>query len=181
MDGSPVSATIKPVFPFVSNEVVIPAIKLIDKNGYMVAESNHEYVGKDYTKYFENPYTDVFGIGKLTSPDWETGGTYCSVSMYMSDNLESWETVVTKTKADTTVPESLRRKKYIKIVGHNDGNYGQDIAFATDVDSAHNVIFDTPPAEGAVITIDYTPGTIAKDADHVFDFSLEFTFGEYTE
>lgn len=44
-----------------------------------------------------------------------------------------------------------------------------------------NVHFATPPAEGAIITIDYHTNTIAKDTNHVFDFSVEIQLGEYVE
>lgn len=44
----------------------------------------------------------------------------------------------------------------------------------------NNIIFDTPPASGDVITIDYKTPTIPKDADHVFDLTVTFQFGEYT-
>lgn len=43
----------------------------------------------------------------------------------------------------------------------------------------NNVIFDTPPAQGDVITIDYTTDLIPKDEDHVLDVSLTMQFGEY--
>lgn len=50
-----------------------------------------------------------------------------------------------------------------------------DVATVTN-----NIVFTTPPASGAVITADYHTSVIAKDANHVFDFSITFNFGEYT-
>lgn len=44
----------------------------------------------------------------------------------------------------------------------------------------NNIVFTTPPASGAVITADYHTSVIAKDINHVFDFSITFNFGEYT-
>ena len=44
----------------------------------------------------------------------------------------------------------------------------------------NNIIFATAPASGAVITADYHTSVIAKDANHVFDFSLAIQFGEHT-
>ena len=44
-----------------------------------------------------------------------------------------------------------------------------------------NIVFDTAPASGAAITADYSTGIIAKDANHVFDFSLVITCGTYAE
>lgn len=40
------------------------------------------------------------------------------------------------------------------------------------------VEFDSAPASGAVITIDYDTECIAKDANHVFDISFEIILGE---
>lgn len=179
VNGVAAAATIKPVFPFVHIESALYALNRVDESGLLVAIPPNGAIAKNGTIIFENPHTDVFGISKMTSPDWENGAAYTKVSMYMSDDLVNWDTVVENVSADVAVPEALQRKKYIKFVGGPSGNYSQDVAVVTDVDSAHNVIFDVPPAEGAVITIDYTPGTIAKDENHVFDFSIEFTFGEY--
>ena len=44
----------------------------------------------------------------------------------------------------------------------------------------YNIIFDNPPANGDVITIDYTTDYIPKDSDHVLDIEMTITFGEYT-
>lgn len=44
----------------------------------------------------------------------------------------------------------------------------------------NNIVFATAPASGAVITADYHTSVIAKDVNHVFDFSVTFNFGEYT-
>ena len=43
----------------------------------------------------------------------------------------------------------------------------------------NNIVFATAPASGAVITADYHTSVIAKDANHVFDFTITFNFGEY--
>lgn len=179
VNGVAAAATIKPVFPFVHIRSAIYALNQVDENGLLVAAYPRSSVDPNETIIFENPHTDVFGISKMTSTGWQSGAYYTKVSMYMSDDLVNWDTVVENVSEDTAVPEAWQRKKYIKFTGGPTGKYSQPIVVATDVDSAHNVIFDVPPAEGAVITIDYTPGTIAKDENHVFDFSIEFTFGEY--
>lgn len=44
----------------------------------------------------------------------------------------------------------------------------------------NNIAITTPPAPGAVITADYHTPVIAKDANHVFDFTLTIQLGEYT-
>lgn len=44
----------------------------------------------------------------------------------------------------------------------------------------YNVVFNSAPAVGAVITADYTTPMIAKDEFHVLDFTLTMQFGDYT-
>lgn len=44
----------------------------------------------------------------------------------------------------------------------------------------NNIAITTPPASGAVITADYHTSVIAKDVNHVFDFSLVIQLGEHT-
>lgn len=55
-----------------------------------------------------------------------------------------------------------------------------DTTYTADFYDGYNIIFDTPPAQGDVITIDYTTDYIPKDSDHVLDVELTFTFGEWT-
>ena len=64
--------------------------------------------------------------------------------------------------------------KYYKA----DNTSGSSYFYPNDHDGC-NIIFDTPPADGDVITIDYTTDFIPKDSDHVLDVELTFTFGEY--
>lgn len=56
---------------------------------------------------------------------------------------------------------------------------GVTVDSASDVLS-DNVHFTTAPATGAAITADYHTDIIAKDENHVFDFSMEIQLGEYT-
>lgn len=44
----------------------------------------------------------------------------------------------------------------------------------------NNIVFAAAPASGAVITADYHTSVIAKDVNHVFDFSLTIQLGEHT-
>lgn len=44
---------------------------------------------------------------------------------------------------------------------------------------SNNIHFAEAPASGAVITADYHTDVIAKDENHVFDFSMEIQLGEY--
>lgn len=44
----------------------------------------------------------------------------------------------------------------------------------------NNIHFTTPPANGAVITVDYHTDVIAKNENNVFDFKIDFYLGDYT-
>jgi hypothetical protein len=44
-----------------------------------------------------------------------------------------------------------------------------------------NIVFDEPPAEGSVITIDYVTPFVPKDANHVYDLSMSVQFSEYSQ
>ena len=40
--------------------------------------------------------------------------------------------------------------------------------------------FNRPLGSDAVVTADHHTSVIAKDVNHVFDFSVTFNYGEYT-
>lgn len=73
--------------------------------------------------------------------------------------------------AKFTVPEEYKHYKYWKVLG---GYF----RFKTDAITEYNIHFDQAPNEGDVITADYFTKNIAKDPDHVVDFSMTLTFGE---
>ena len=110
------------------------------------------------------------------NPYWQYGikSEYSStIDVYVSDDLETW----TQVNGDIAVEN--RYKKYWKLVG-NDSYYSHCYDFRAADLTGYNIHFDTPPAVGAVITADYTTKTIAKDVNHVFDFSLTITLAEKT-
>ena len=60
-------------------------------------------------------------------------------------------------------------------------NYTDNYRFAIELtDEGYDIIFDTPPADGAIITADYTSLSLAKDSDHVFDFEFTINLNEYS-
>ena len=102
-----------------------------------------------------------------------------------SDDLENWVTISASetgnsgsgSNRDVTIDEAYRHYKYWNpyyLASSYSTEHG--ISCLTDLSNIH---FDTAPASGAVITADYTTETIAKDANHVFDFSFVLTFAEY--
>jgi len=90
-----------------------------------------------------------------------------------SNDGETWVDVATST-ANSQMDQSGAHYKFYKNTGSSDASIYMN---AYD---GYNIIFDTPPASGDVITIDYTTDYIPKDSDHVLDVELTFTFGEWT-
>lgn len=74
---------------------------------------------------------------------------------------------------DTTIPVEYQHYRYWRLLN---GYF----RFMNENLKSTNIHFNTPPADGAVITADYFTKTIAKDSDHVFDTSITLKFGEAT-
>lgn len=108
-----------------------------------------------------------------------------NVELRASNNLSAWETVADNTGVSGTVeiPEEFRHYKYWYFVykPYQNSISSRGSSILPIVSTGNAIHFTTPPAEGAVITADYHSECIAKDENHVFDFSLTFHFGEYTE
>lgn len=129
----------------------------------------------------------------LYNPYWEYGierfnfyyARYLTVIEF-SDDMVNWEQMpITEsgTNTDYYVPENLKHKKFLHIKATStvlDSNSANGVYFPSDMpDKA--ILFDTPPAAGAVITADYHTPVIAKDENHIFEVSMTIHCGEYTE
>lgn len=105
--------------------------------------------------------------------------------IYASNDLINWEEVfVGQERIDNAVvPDKFIHYRYWKAIptksSFSTRNFNN--AKPPSTYNSNNIIFETAPAEGSVITIDYTPQCIPKDENHVFDLSITFHFGEYTE
>lgn len=84
----------------------------------------------------------------------------------------NWTNIAANTDLATPV-----HYKYYRSSNTGSGNAGGSM-FRPAFDG-NNIIFDNPPANGDVITIDYDTDTIPKDSDHVLDVTLNVVFGEY--
>lgn len=128
------------------------------------------------THIWYNPYYESIGLESISFTYGDRGPQNC----FASNDLVNWVNFQTSALLVMSVPTAYRRYKYFKLIGTGTANYMT--ASASDLTAAQqkNVHFATPPASGAVITIDYTPNVIAKDANHVFDLTMTFTFGEKT-
>ena len=203
-DGSTVDYSLK--FPFASNvKVYIDGVETTDfvceyapntatYFGLYMEElhpdssaSNH--ICKISTGYEANtPYVRVF-----YNPAYEVGAgqitCYTSTEVYASDDLIAWDLVRPATAAansygsnsTTSIPSEYANRKYWKAVNALTYGYTTPTFKPPATFTGKTLHFNTPPAEGAVITADYKTDTIAKDANHVFDFSLTIKLGEYVE
>ena len=135
------------------------------------------YVTTGSWRYFYNPNYETVPVTNIYAP-------YAYVEA--STDMENWVQVLTFTDTSTkAVPDAYqnypfwrekRTQDYSPSWGY-DNHYGSFTMPAT----TGNIIFDTPPTEGAVITIDYTTSVIPKDTNHVLDVEVTIHFGELTE
>jgi hypothetical protein len=130
----------------------------------------------------ENPF-HVLGIAEMQCRTRFGTGSF---KILASDDLVNWsemsELTISASWATYQIPQALQNKKY--WVFQNTGTNNFDFfanALGNAPDTSHNIVFETPPAAGAVITADYTPDCIAKDENHVFDLNMVLTLGEYQE
>lgn len=125
---------------------------------------------KGYATYYNPFYTK--GIDSL----YKNG----SCEIFVSNDGEHWDTLFDRNQSGTlSVPAEHKNKKYwrMQCVAAN----GECRSLTCNSISEYNVHFDTPPAAGAVITMDYDTDSVAKDENHVFDLTLTIQLGEYTE
>ena len=184
VDGVETAVSVDPAFPF--NPYSGTAYAMIPRNpdGTLAVISDYGSAASrgDYAYaitrpgIFENPNFDTFGI--LEVRIFENSSSNYAISLYASDDFATWKPVAENTRATISVPENLRRSRYFRFEMSN-GSRQNYCCLVADVESRYNIHFASPPPAGSVITADYRPRTIAKDENHVFDFSIEFTFGEY--
>ena len=100
-----------------------------------------------------------------------------SLAVEVSEDLETWTNI---TSQASSISAAYRQYKYWRLSSTADGyNYLPKMT-ADTLTSTLNIHFATAPTNGAVITADYATKTIAKDTNHVFDFSLTIQLGEHT-
>ena len=151
----------------IEDGVAYPATWPAPGSGYMSMSAN--FSDKYYWYYNPNYAKGILSFY----------ASYCIISV--SDDLVTWTDLYNSTSAATvTVPEAYRNYKYWRLTAKSGSDRpGFGTIVAEDLDGK-DVVFDTAPASGAVITADYTTKTIAKDANHVFDLSVTIQLGEYT-
>lgn len=134
---------------------------------------------------FYNPLYATSGIASIYSGGNSSGSfnTYrAQIHGYVSNDLENWTDIGTAGPAigaTLNIPEQYRNYKYFKFDSSISGGYTTDQAIRTTKTNYNNIIFNTAPADGDVITISYTTDCIPKDSDHVLDATFTLEFGNY--
>ena len=124
-------------------------------------------------QYVYNPLHDL-GVKKFTCDN---------LIFALSDDFKNWSQDYS---SKAIIPEEHRHCKYIRITstlpttGATYRPYWVVADFPEDI-TPKNIVFDEPPAEGSVITIDYVTPFVPKDANHVYDLSMTIQLGEYAE
>ncbi|WP_461369592.1 YncE family protein [Candidatus Darwinibacter acetoxidans] len=122
------------------------------------------------------------GYGCAFSPD----GAYLAVAHYNSPYLtvidtSDWSVISgTPTLAGNGHSCAFSPDGAYLAVGHYSSPYLTVIDGAYNTGATHNIIFDTPPAEGSIITADYTVSYVPKDVNHVLDLQVTIQYGEET-
>lgn len=187
VDGVETQVTIDSTFPLPTSDVPTALIlRNLDGTLFVTTywgesdvKGDAVYVRPPSPSILENPNNSLFGIQKLVPYNYQTA--YETLSLYASDDMISWTTISENIAGEISIPEELRRSRYFKAINNNKPGYKNYWQFVPDIETGYNIHFAEAPADGAVIAADYTPGVIAKDENHVFDFQIKFTFGEYTE
>lgn len=147
----------------------------IASNLYIHPEMSSHFSPNNYVvrnTYF-NPYAQ-YGLRSV-----KHSGSH----IYMSEDGVDWVQISSQTNYPPlvkTIPVEHRTKPYIRLVAVS-GYNGQFLEWTADTLPEFDVNFTTAPATGAVVTIDYVTESIAKDTDHVFDFSMDIILGEKTD
>lgn len=89
-----------------------------------------------------------------------------------SNDGTTWTTILQTSGDGTHTVSNSTNYKFLRF-----NTAVREITYSEN--DGYNIIFTTPPAQGDVITIDYTTDYIPKDSDHVLDVELTLTFGEY--
>ncbi len=129
----------------------------------------------DWDDVSGSPYSGIYADKVLEVLDPEIGLYRINAAngkIKGSNDGTTWYDVETNTN-NAQMNQAGAHYRYYKST---DGNYS---AYINAYDG-YNVIFDTAPAQGDVVTIDYTTDYFPKDSDHVLDVTLTLTFGEWT-
>lgn len=116
---------------------------------------------------FKNPAYKDYGLATVY-------GANASAEVYASNDLKEWVSIGAGTSI--AVPIEYQHYKYWRSTSTFGGNIG--VFNNTNANALH---FNSAPAAGAVVVANYKCDCIAKDANHVFDFTMTIHLNEHSE
>jgi hypothetical protein len=171
VDGVPASPTIMADMP---NQSVI--------NGFFREVSENPNIQNKMPLFNANINVDVVWENMSNHPvtSIQARGVNISVS---NDGVTFTQTILAFYGTETQeVPEEYQGHKYWKISPRADtsSRYIYNI-YSDGFSNYKNVRFAVAPANGAVITAEYTPLCAAKDVNHVLDIDITIQLGEHVD
>lgn len=136
------------------------------------------FIPKKFTKGWNLMYFKYYQTHAIESiACYNTSTPYdVPVPIYCSNDLITWEEARPSGGSNIfSVPVEYQHYKFWKVEASNSLN------FSMSTSAVPSIVFNTPPAAGAVITADYKTPFLPKDIDHVYDFSVTVSLGEYSE
>ena len=175
---------------FITKKVILISNKSTESN---IIKASMDYFvpmsDNTYPVYLYNLDNLNVNIAQFYVVNSGSGSTSLTMTVYGSNDLVNWETVLNASlswgnstwSAYVNVPQDKQNMKYYKFYANDAWGRGSRRYQVANIltTSSNNIIFDTPPAVGDVITIDYDTDCIPKDEDHVLDASITFKFGDY--
>lgn len=156
---------------------------------------NQSVINGFFREFSENPNIQnkmpLFGAKINVDVIWENMSNYPVTSIQArgvnisgsNDGVTFSPTIFTSNYTETQeVPEEYQGHKYWKIspMEGATNRYIYNI-YSDGFSNYKNVRFAVAPANGAVITAEYTPLCAAKDANHVLDIDITIQLGEHVD
>lgn len=151
-------------------------LKIYDGNHHLINFEGHVF---PHTNSGKSGFFIIENDSGITFNGIDCG--YNQIELSGSDDFNSWDTISINWQSytGTFTPNNYKYYKFSYSMGYGSLTYSKILLLSPN-DKTYDVIFDTPPASGSVITIDYVPDCIPKDSNHVFDLTLSLTLGEYS-
>lgn len=171
VDGVPASPTIMADMP---NQPVI--------NGFFREVSENPNIQNKMPLFNTTLNVDVIWENMSNHPVTSINASNTKISV-SNDGVTFTPTILTFYGAETPeVPEEYQGHKYWKISPREDTSTRRIYNIYSDgFLNYKNVRFDVAPANGAVITAEYTPLCAAKDANHVLDIDITIQLAEHVD
>ncbi len=179
VDGVESQATVEYIPHGLAIGYLIPIEKIFPDGSFLPGFTIYDSLSNSPTVFY-NPWYEKYGISSINNIS--SGGTSTPNYVKVSNDLLSWVALnnLTLSSGKYLIPEEYQNYKYWDLTGNVVTVSSASLLNFSGGFTGKAVHFETPPAAGSVITADYKTDTIAKDENHVFDFSLTIHLGEYS-